>query len=520
MLAARARTAAGLLLLVGACSVGASRAPNDVEKWQLQLEVRALKEEILAFKPAALLGSHWALGGPRSKGDMAAARAAQPILTKFVSLGAEMMTGKYQEAAAELLLASTSMRGSHGGKVDCAEVRKSFEEKVPNFFAFLFDSGDCGYQSVKDLVNAALGNPTSAKGAELKTRVEKVCSVEGAASATSCGEKSAMAVMSKLFRKWSGVKGIDACKVPSSACSSCTAAHATAANTCITNLIALGKDEWLKDPSSPCKYKDDYLKCITKDSAGCCTADIASAFQDWSNEIGTALEACDEWTTCTRCANTSSTGSPDISTLLAMGGYADLICAKDGTDYCLTTGGIMSHINLGGLNFDRTKKDLDSMCSPCSLKMVRILARLFVMIDSQTSNEIMALLTLMKAMCARDADDSYCALTPAGQQIIRGFGSSSDSSDPDAPPDWNSVCTVCGKKMMATIINAHPDRSERNKASAQFAASCFKKPGDSHCGHYLGKCMCMSGVLLIPSVLGARTAAMQCGEQRCCMHHS
>ena len=197
MLAA-ARTAAGLLLLVGACSVGASRAPHDVEKRQLQLEIRALKEEILAFKPGPLLGSHWALGGPRSKGDMAAARAAQPILTKFVSLGAEMMTGKYQEAAAELLLASTSMRGSHGGKVDCAEVQKSFNEKVPNSFAFFSDSGDCGYQSVTDLVNAALGNPTSVKGAELKTRVEKVCSVEGAASATSCGEKSAMAVMSKL----------------------------------------------------------------------------------------------------------------------------------------------------------------------------------------------------------------------------------------------------------------------------------------------------------------------------------
>ena len=118
-----ARTAAGLLLLVGACSVGASRAPHDVEKRQLKLEVRALKEEILSFKSAALLGSHWAHGGPRSKGDKDAARAAQPILTKFVSLGAEMMTGKYQEAAAELLLASTSMRGSHGGKVDCAERR-------------------------------------------------------------------------------------------------------------------------------------------------------------------------------------------------------------------------------------------------------------------------------------------------------------------------------------------------------------------------------------------------------------
>ena len=58
------------------------------------------------------------------------------------------------------------------------------------------------------------------------------------------------------------------------------------------------------------KYKDDYLKCITKDSAGSCTADIASAFQDWSNEIGTALEACNEWTTCTRCAKHLVDGFP------------------------------------------------------------------------------------------------------------------------------------------------------------------------------------------------------------------
>ena len=43
---------AGLLLLAGACAHGAGRAPSD-ETQQLQQEVRALEQEILAFKPPA-----------------------------------------------------------------------------------------------------------------------------------------------------------------------------------------------------------------------------------------------------------------------------------------------------------------------------------------------------------------------------------------------------------------------------------------------------------------------------------
>ena len=118
--------------------------------------------------------------------------------------------------------------------------------------------------------------------------------------------------------------------------------------------------------------------------------------------------------------------------------YADLICAKDGTDYYLTTvGNLRENMNIDG---QPTKEVLDSMCSPCSLKMFRILARVYIMIDSgDSSNEMMAMMTsMMKAMCAKDADDSYCALTPAGQNVGNQlFGPSSDSSDPDAPPDWN-----------------------------------------------------------------------------------
>ena len=46
----RTRAAAGLLLLAGACAVGAGRAPPDAETRQLQQEVRALKQEIFAAR--------------------------------------------------------------------------------------------------------------------------------------------------------------------------------------------------------------------------------------------------------------------------------------------------------------------------------------------------------------------------------------------------------------------------------------------------------------------------------------
>lgn len=41
----------------------------------------------------------------------------------------------------------------------------------------------------------------------MKTRIAKVCSFEGEASGTSCGQNSFLAVFSKLSRKWIGKAG-------------------------------------------------------------------------------------------------------------------------------------------------------------------------------------------------------------------------------------------------------------------------------------------------------------------------
>ena len=55
-----------------------------------------------------------------------------------------------------------------------------------------------------------------------------------------------------------------------------------------------------------CKSKDDYLTCITKDSAGCCTEQLSVDFQIWTDDLGTMMEACKTWKTCRRCTAGSS----------------------------------------------------------------------------------------------------------------------------------------------------------------------------------------------------------------------
>ena len=94
------------------------------------------------------------------------------------------------------------------------------------------------------------------------------------------------------------------------ACSACTIARADAAAKCIADLKALGKDKWLETSTSACQYKDDYLNCITKDSAGCCTLQVQAEFQRWSDDIGTMLTQCDEWRTCNSC----TTATPVVVT--------------------------------------------------------------------------------------------------------------------------------------------------------------------------------------------------------------
>jgi len=393
----RTTRVAGLLLLAGACAVGAARAPSDTETRQLQQEVRALKQEILTFKPP--VAAHG-----RKAAD-AAAHAARPILAKFSALAAEMTTGKYKAAAAELLLESPSVRASHGGMVDCAKVKKSFEDKAPNFWTAAMDSGDCGFMAMSGLMEAATSGSGSLTGDALKARVEKVCSMEGAASATSCGETSPLAVLSKLARKWSNAKGISAC-------------------------------------------------------------------------------------------GTGGNSTTPIASMLAVGMYADLICAKDGADYCVAKGGGLSALTTAGDNVNQ--ESLDSMCSPCTMKTVGILARIMMMADPSSGDSgsegedmqqmmMMMLTSMLKTLCAKDQDDSYCALKQGSMAATM----LSDSSG-DAEPSPTQMCSFCGKKIMGGMMSMIPDKEEKKSMSRQMTAFCFKKEGDSkYCGDYIGRCLCM-----------------------------
>ena len=393
----RTTRVAGLLLLAGACAVGAARAPSDTETRQLQQEVRALKQEILAFKPPAAAHGR--------KAADAAAHAPRAILAKFSALAAEMTTGKYKAAAAELLLESPSVRASHGGMVDCAKVKKSFEDKAPNFWTAAMDSGDCGFMAMSGLMEAATSGSGSLTGDALKARVEKVCSMEGAASATSCGETSVLAVLSKLARRWSKAKGISACTA------------------------------------------------------------------------------------------TGGNSTTPIASMLAVGMFADLICAKDGADYCLAKGsGLGSLSNMGGASAP-TKESLDAMCSPCTMKTMRVLARIMMMADpssgdgdsgDESMEEMMMtmVVSMLKSVCAKDQDDSYCALKP-------GFGGDDGGGDePDIAQYAAQMCSFCGKKLMGASLSMIPDEKERKSMAKQMAAMCFKK-GSKFCGEYIGRCLRM-----------------------------
>ena len=272
----RTRAAAGLLLLAGACAVGAGRAPPDAETRQLQQEVRDLKQEIFAARGV--------------KDAAGAARAARPILAK---LATEITTGKYKAAAAELLLGSTSVRSSHDGMVNCATVQQAVEDE-PGFVDALNDmQGDCGWNALVDLILEVTSGEGTVTGDALKTRVEKACSTEGAASATSCGEQGALAIASRLSRQW-----------------------------------------------------------FAKD-VGACTA---GAFQS-NVEVGGVVMA---------------------------GMYAGMICAKDGADYCLATGSYFGAIADGFAEMAQapTKETLNQQCSKCTLKTIRMLAKVVMFLET------------------------------------------------------------------------------------------------------------------------------------------
>ena len=305
----RSAFAASLLLLAGACAVatvGAARSHSDAETQQLQQELLSLSKDILASD--------------------ATATAALPVLARVLALASEMKTGKYKEAAAELLMSSARLRAAHGGNADCDAVQKSFTKGAQNLIPSMMTQGDCSYSSMVELQGAALMGSTTLTGDALKTRVLKMCSMEGPASSTSCGETGPLAVLTKLSRKWAGAKGIGACSFGSS--------------------------------NSTLKMSD----------------------------------------------------------VMAVGIYSDLMCAKEGSDYCMVkTGGLMSFST--SMTSGMTKEGLTQMCSPCALTQFRILARILGMMaqaeeKKDEKNPFKSLTSLLKTMCATDKDESFCALQP------------------------------------------------------------------------------------------------------------
>ena len=98
-------------------------------------------------------------------------------------------------------------------------------------------------------------------------------------------------------------------------CSACTAAQADAAAKCVADLKSLGRAKWLE---SACKYKDDYLTCITKDSAGCCTETIEVDFKTWTDDLGSMVEHCNSWKTCQRCTGATGSSASSVATSLLL----------------------------------------------------------------------------------------------------------------------------------------------------------------------------------------------------------
>ncbi len=381
----RSASAACLLLLAGACAVatvGAARSHSDAETQQLQGELRSLSKDIVATD--------------------ATATTALPVLARVLALASEITTGKYKEAAAELLMSSAGLRAAHGGNADCDAVQKSFTKGAQNLIPSMMTQGDCSFSSMVELQGAALTGSTTLTGDALKTRVLKMCSMEGPASDTSCGETGPLAVLTKLSRKWAGAKGLDACSFGSG--------------------------------NSTLKMSD----------------------------------------------------------VMAVGIYSDLICAKEGSDYCMVkTGGLTSFS--ASMASGMTKEGLTQMCSPCTLTQFRILARILGMMaqgegKKDEQNPFKSLTSMLKGMCATDKDESFCALQP---NIMIMMGQNNPAMTP--PPgtsgkNYAAMCSFCGRKIMGSYMGLNPDRSERKKMSDQMVQSCFKKEDmDKFCGDFVGE---------------------------------
>jgi hypothetical protein len=391
----RSAFAAWLLLLAGACAVatvGAARSHSDAETQQLQQELRSLSKDILASD--------------------ATATAALPVLARVLALASEMTTGKYKEAAAELLMSSAGLREAHGGKVDCNKVAESFKKGTVDLIPSILTEGDCSYKSMSELMMTSLSGSTTLKGDPLKALVSKMCSMEGPASATSCGETGPLAVLTKMSRKWAGAQGLGACSFGGS--------------------------------------------------------------------------------------NTTT-----MSQVLSVGMFSDLICAKDGVDYCVVKNGALTS-SMSGMSSTGstgpTKETLTQMCSPCAMTQFKIFASILGMMAAQSDGGgvvqkdqqkmFQSMTSMIKGLCATDKDETFCAMKPDIQMMIASQATPDEkTTQPTVDKKYAAMCSFCGRKIMGAMMGTNPDRAERKKMADQMVQGCFKKDDmNKFCGEYVGEC--------------------------------
>jgi len=132
---------------------------------------------------------------------------------------------------------------------------------------------------------------------------------------------------------------------------------------------------------------------------------------------------------------------------------------------------------------------------------MRVTARIMMMADpssgdgdsgDESMEEMMMTMVVssLKAMCAKDQDDSYCVLKPGSLAATMFGGGDGGGDEPDEAQMAAQMCSFCGKKVMGGSLSMIPDEKERKSAAKQMAAMCFKK-GSKFCGEYIGRCLRM-----------------------------
>jgi hypothetical protein len=249
---------------------------------------------------------------------------------------------------------------------------------------------------------------TTLTGDQLKARVSKMCSMEGAASSTSCGETGPLAVLAKMSRKWAGAQGLGACSFGGS-------------------------------------------------------------------------------------------NATTLSQVLSVGMFSDLICAKDGVDYCVVkNGGLSSSMSSMGPT-GPTKEMLTQMCSPCAMTQFKIFARILGMmaqsdgggvVEKDQQKVFQSMTSMIKGMCATDNDGSFCAMQPDIAMMLASQATpDAKSTQPTGGKKYAAMCSFCGRKIMGASMGMNPDRAERKKMADLMVQGCFKKDDmNKFCGEYVGEC--------------------------------